>query len=181
MQYHLTQTEHSNAAPWWQWLLGGGTWRVFYDDTGTHTQAVYLCGAPWLGLPGLVCVAITAVRAWRTRELFPAFIVVAFAFAWLPWMLAPRTAFIYHFATALPFLYMATAYVISNMRSGAWQVSARWRELVLSFCDGYVILAVLTLSRLYPTLTGYPLPFHARNHPNAWWTGWLPVLTSSVR
>jgi len=176
VQYHLAQTEHPNAAPWWQWLLGGGTWRVFYDDRGTHTEAIYLCGAPWLWLPGLIGVGITAVRAWRTRELFSVLIVVAFAFAWLPWMLAPRTAFIYHFATALPFLYMAVAYVISQVRCGAWQISARWREVGLSCCEGYIILAVLTFIWLYPTLTGYPLPAHPSHPHNAWWTGWLPAL-----
>lgn len=168
---------HELASRWWQWIFGMKPGLLWHEDMGAQAQWIYLCGASWLWLPGLFCGATTATRAWRTRELFPTLIVVAFAFAWLPWMFSPRTAFLYHFSTALPFLYMAVAYVIGNIRSGAWQMSTRWREYTLLLCDGYVVLAVLTLIWLYPTLTGYPLPSPTGHHYSAWWMGWLPVLT----
>ncbi len=167
---------HALTSYWWQWPWGMNAGGFFHDHRGTQTAWIYLCGAPWLWLPGLFCVAIAAIRAWRTRELFPTLIVVAFAFAWLPWMFSPRSSFLYHFAPALPFLYMAVADVIGNVRSSAWQMSARWREYALLLCDGYVVLAVLTLIWLYPTLTGYPLPSQTGHHYSAWWMGWLPAL-----
>lgn len=168
--------DHELASRWWQWLFGMKSGLLFHDDAGSDGKWIYLCGAPWLWLLGLVCIVITAIRAWRTRDLFPTLIVIAFACAWLPWMFSPRTSFLYHFAPALPFLYMTVAYVISNVRNGTWQVSARWREYALLLCDGYVVLAVLTLVWLYPTLTGYPLPSQTGHHYSAWWMGWLPAL-----
>jgi predicted membrane-bound dolichyl-phosphate-mannose-protein mannosyltransferase len=167
---------HPFASAWWQWPFSVNAAGLFHEHRGATGTWIYLCGAPWLWLPGLVCVALTAIRAWRTRELFPALIVIAFAFAWLPWIFSPRITFLYYFSTALPFLYMAVAHVIGNVRSGAWQVSARWREHILLLCDGYIVLAVLTFIWLYPTLTGYPLPSEAGHHYNAWWMGWLPAL-----
>ncbi len=177
LRFHVTfSNPHPLDSSWWLWPLGMKTDLLFHNDEGGYGKWIYLCGAPWLWLPGLFCVGVTVVRAWRTRESFPTLIVVAFAFAWLPWMLSPRSSFLYYFSTGLPFLYMVVAYVIGNVRSGAWQVSARWREHILLLCDGYIVLAVLTFVWLYPTLTGYPLPSQAGHHYSAWWMGWLPIL-----
>jgi hypothetical protein len=175
--FHTLHPRHPRASWWWQWPLGGGTWRVFHDQTVDDFRSIYLCGTPWLWLPGLVCIGILAARAWRTRELFPTLLVVAIAFSWLPWMFAPRTTFIYHFAMTVPIFYIAVATVIGNIRNGGWQIPPQWRDHVVSFGDGYVILAFLTLIWLYPILVGYPLPSHSGKHSDAWWMGWLPALT----
>jgi len=176
LHFHASWSHpHELSSRWWQWVFGMKTGLLWHDDMGAKASWIFLYGAPWLWLPGLICVGVTAVKAIQTRQLFPTLIVIAFFWQWLPWMFSPRTSFLYHFSSALPFLYLSVAYVLGQNRSE--QSSTSWGVKVLNFArQVYPITSVLTFLWLYPTLTGYPLPSEAGHRLSHWLMGWLPAL-----
>ncbi len=92
-------------------------------------------------------------------------------------MLSPRTSFLYHFSSALPFLYLSVAYALGQQLGE--EAASSWRHRLINFaCRAYPIAGLLTFLWLYPTLTGYPLPSEAGHRFHHWLMGWLPALMS---
>ncbi len=56
-----TPHPHELASRWWQWVLGIKTGLLWHEDLGARARWIYLYGAPWLWLPGLVCMGFAAL------------------------------------------------------------------------------------------------------------------------
>src|SRR5204863_7387722 len=72
-------------------------------------------------------LAIPAMRfvtyqSFKRRSLAPALVTRAFATQWLAWARIDRAAFQYHYYTAVPFLLIASAYLIAELWNGpSWR------------------------------------------------------------
>ena len=63
-------------------------------------------------------MAFVAWQAFKRRSLALGLVFVAFAFQWMPWARIDRATFQYHYYAALPFLLIALAYFIAELRNG---------------------------------------------------------------
>ena len=110
---------HAASSPYWAWPLDlKPVW--FYQDSfdaGT-AAAIYDAGnlvAWWLSIPA---IAFVAWQAFKRRSLGLGLVFVAFAFQWMPWARIDRATFQYHYYAALPFLLIALAYFLAELRHG---------------------------------------------------------------
>ena len=110
---------HAASSPYWAWPLDlKPVW--FYQDSfaaGT-SGAIYDAGnlvAWWLSIPAM---AFVAWQAFARRSLALGLVFVAFAFQWMPWARIDRATFQYHYYAAIPFLLIALAYFIAELRNG---------------------------------------------------------------
>ncbi len=110
---------HAASSPYWAWPFDlKPVW--FYQDSfaaGT-AAAIYDAGnlvAWWLSIPAL---AFVAWQAFKRRSLALGLVFVAFAFQWMPWARIDRATFQYHYYAALPFLLIALAYFLAELRNG---------------------------------------------------------------
>ncbi len=110
---------HAASSPYWAWPFDlKPVW--FYQDSfaGNTAAAIYDAGnlvAWWLSIPAMIFVA---AQAFRRRSLALGLVFVAFAFQWMPWARIDRATFQYHYYAALPFLLIALAYFIAELRNG---------------------------------------------------------------
>ncbi len=110
--YHSKLVDnHSFKSPWFQWpVIGKPMWfyKADYLPAG-WTGGVYSTGNPLVWWPGLAALVWLAVRVFRSRKFrtMEMFLLAGFLTEFLPWVLVPRTTFIYHYFASVPFFIMA--------------------------------------------------------------------------
>ena len=111
---------HAASSPWWAWPFDlKPVW--FYQDSfaGEHRRGDLRRAAtsspggcrsrPW---------RFVAWQAYKRRSLALGLVFVAFVMQWLPWARIDRATFQYHYYAALPFLLIALAYFLAELRNG---------------------------------------------------------------
>ena len=89
-------------------------------------------------------------------------LVMGFLTQYLPWVLVPRSMFIYHYFASVPFIILATAVVFDLIPSP----KVKKRAMI-----AYVILAAVFFAMFYPYASGLLTP-------TAWldWLKWFPKI-----
>jgi len=75
-------------------------------------------------------------------------LVIAFAAQYLPWVLVPRSMYIYHYFASVPFIIMATALIINLVTENRPHL----RKLLMI---GYIVGAVVFFVMFFPYASGY--------------------------
>ena len=101
-----------------------------------------------------------APRRW---DLAAIFIAVVFLFSWLPYVFISRLTYIYHFYLAMPFLCLASAYLINKY----WHVKAGKIVTVVFFASVVIMFIVF-----YPVISGMPISTEYI-HKLKWLSGWF--------
>jgi dolichyl-phosphate-mannose-protein mannosyltransferase len=164
--YHSTLTAtHPFSSPWYSWPL-----MIDYFNGGVHVpiylqsanllngdrSSIVSMGNPavwWIGFAAIIALTVGfLVKAYskklNIKENLPAlFLIVAFFFQWLPYILISRVVFIYHFYTNVPILCLASAFFISKY----W--SSRWVK-ILTVAYFAIVVAMFVL--FYPVISGVP-------------------------
>jgi dolichyl-phosphate-mannose--protein O-mannosyl transferase len=83
----------------------------------------------------------------RRWDLAAIFIAVVFLFSWIPYVLISRATFIYHFYTSVPFLCLASAYIINKY----WNTKGGKVATIIFFASVVVLFVVF-----YPVISGAP-------------------------
>jgi dolichyl-phosphate-mannose-protein mannosyltransferase len=167
--YHLCQTRiDPNGSPWFGWPLllhPSVYYRLPPIGPGQpFVSEVWNLGNPALWWVAIPCLAYCAVAGIRDRSFAPMLIVIGYACAWLPFALVPRGLYLYHMLGALPYMVLATAFVLARMASIRFEVSAGQFALTLrgSYIVGLYLLAVIgAFAFFYPMWTGVPLSTEA--------------------
>lgn len=173
--YHkgLTGDTHYFRSPWYEWpLIIKPMW--YYSGTEFmpegYISSISCMGNPavwWTGLAALIFVAAqsavhgvriitarlrgeAAMRVNRTR----AFILLGFAAQYLPWVLVPRSTFIYHYFASVPFIILATVSALKTMARYSKR-RARAAACVLLFAALVLFIAFYPLESGLPTLRAY--------------------------
>ncbi len=111
---------HAASSPFWAWPFDlKPVWFYQGSFSGGTSAAIYDAGnliAWWLSIPAM---AFVAWQAFKRRSLALGLVFVAFAFQWLPWTRIDRATFQYHYYTSVPFLLVALAYFVAELRNGA--------------------------------------------------------------
>jgi dolichyl-phosphate-mannose-protein mannosyltransferase len=144
---------HSYQSPPWSWLLlKRPVSYYFHTAPNGDYREIMATGSPFVWWSSILALVYTAVAWLRSRDMRdPAgLIFVGFGLAYLPWLVFARSAvFIFYLLPAIPFMYLAVAYV--SVRIGeSWEA----RTAVSIFASGAVGLFMFYL----PLGTGASLP-----------------------
>lgn len=161
--YHagLSGDDHAFKSPWYEWPL---ILKPMYYYNGTNfagagkVASIMCMGNPAVWWVGLVTFVWTLCRAaknlWnRTTAVdpAPALIAAGFAAQYLPWVLVPRSMFIYHYFGSLPFVMISIAYAFERFEL---RDAAKARAAEIFYC---AVTACL-FAAFYPIATGVPFP-----------------------
>lgn len=180
LKYHATPglgMDHPYYSPWYLWPISQKPMWYYSSSRAAGTgSTIFAFGSPavwWTGLLALlaiVCVLLrrrVALRPLRLRanhesDMRPALIVIAFLAQYLPWALVPRGTYIYHYFPAVPFIILATSYVLDVLQD---RFGGRIKYLSYALMG---ISGVLFLG-FYPYVSGLRVP--------TWWLDlmrWFP-------
>ena len=121
--YHsgLGGDTHYFRSSWYQWpVIWWPMW--YYSGTGYLTgdmvSSISCMGNPavwWFGLVAIVYVFARVCwdrRASRSQMI----VIIGFASQFLPWVLVPRSTYIYHYFASVPFIIMASVLLLRDIR-----------------------------------------------------------------
>lgn len=157
-KYHagLAGDTHYFRSPWYQWPI---IWWPMWYYSGTAylpegtISSISCMGNPavwWFGLVAMLFVIgrMCWVRRASKKDVM---VVVAFASQFLPWVIVPRSTFIYHYFASVPFIIIASALLLDAIRGRS--------EKAFNITSGALLGAALALFGLfYPLESGLPCP-----------------------
>ena len=157
LDYHagLGGDTHYFRSPWYQWPI---IWWPMWYFSGTAympdgvISSISCMGNPavwWSGLIALIFVLVMA--AWKRRSPRAWFIVlIGFASQFLPWVLVPRSTFIYHYFASVPFIILCTVLMLDALRKKSPK-AFKWTGIAL------LSLALILFAAFYPLESGLPV------------------------
>ena len=158
--YHngLGGDPHFFRSPWHEWpLIEKPMWYyssdVAYLGLGV-VSSISCMGNPavwWTGAAALVIVLMYPVLRRKTSSA-PFLITVGFMSQFLPWVLITRSTFIYHYFASVPFIILATVYLLGELKKAdvyAFYTAAG------TICG----LALFLFAAFYPLESGFPCAY----------------------
>ena len=156
--YHagLSGDTHYFRSPWYQWPVIW--WPMWYFSGSAYLpdgmiSSISCMGNPavwWTGLAALIYILIAS--AWR-RKAPRAWLItlIGFAAQFLPWVLVPRSTFIYHYFASVPFIIICSVLALNEIR--------RRDRAAFKVCTGVLLaLALVLFVAFYPLESGLPAP-----------------------
>ncbi|MEA4999156.1 MAG: phospholipid carrier-dependent glycosyltransferase [Candidatus Limiplasma sp.] len=164
--------DHPFNSPWWQWpLILKPMWfsQDKFEPQG-FASTIMCMGNPLIFYVGAVCMlavfGMFVFKYLRVRgglryrqgdgDLTLTVLVIGFLAQYLPWVLVPRSMYMYHYFASVPFIILATTVVFS--RSG----HKRLRQWLMV---AYVLMAAIFFILFFPYASGLLTP--------TWWLDWL--------
>lgn len=157
LSYHssLGDDTHYFRSPWYEWpLIVKPMW--YYSGNAfmppDTVSSISCMGNPavwWGGLVGLVYVAIKCARS-RARDKNSLYLLISFASQYLPWVLVPRSTFIYHYFASVPFIILCAAVLIED-------IERKDRELAGKVAGVWIGAAAVLCAMFYPLMSGTPI------------------------
>ncbi len=156
--------DHPFQSPWYQWpLILKPMWYVRDGYEPAGMGATIMCmGNPVVFYAGALAMAAMLALLWRKYvslrgdairlrqgdgELNPAIIVTAFLAQYLPWVLVPRSMYMYHYFASVPFIILSTVYLLGL-------IPQERRKLKNGLLWGLVALAAIAFVAFYPYASG---------------------------
>ena len=157
LNYHagLGGDTHYFRSPWYQWpVIWWPMW--YYSGTAYMPEgmisSISCMGNPavwWTGLIALISILIGA--AWKRRAPRTWLLVlIGFASQFLPWVLVPRSTFIYHYFASVPFIILCTVLMLDWLRRRSPR-AFQWASIVL------LAAALILFVAFYPLESGLPV------------------------
>ena len=157
LNYHagLGGDTHYFRSPWYQWPVIW--WPMWYYSGTAYMPAgmissISCMGNPavwWTGLIALIFILIAA--AWKRRAPKAWLLVlIGFASQFLPWVLVPRSTFIYHYFASVPFIILCTVLMLNWLRRRSPR-AFQWASIVL------LAAALILFVAFYPLESGLPV------------------------
>ena len=121
--YHagLGGDTHYFRSPWYQWPV---IWWPMWYYSGTAympegtVSSISCMGNPavwWFGLAAMIYVIVRMCWERRSPRRY-VMCVVGFASQFLPWVIVPRSTFIYHYFASVPFIIIASVLLLDDVR-----------------------------------------------------------------
>ena len=157
LNYHsgLGGDTHYFRSEWYEWPI---IWWPMWYYSGTAympdgvISSISCMGNPavwWFGLGALFFVIVRMCMARRAPRTYT-MVIIGFASQFLPWVLVPRSTFIYHYFASVPFIILASVLMLRwlHMKSDtAFKVTS---TVLLT-------LALLLFIAFYPLESGTPV------------------------
>jgi len=157
LSYHagLGGDTHYFRSEWYEWPI---IWWPMWYFSGTAympegtISSISCMGNPavwWSGLIALIFILVAG--AWKRRAPREWLIVlIGFASQFLPWVLVPRSTFIYHYFASVPFIILCTVLALDCLRKQD-KFAFKWASGAL------IALAVILFAAFYPLESGLPV------------------------
>ncbi len=154
--YHagLGGDTHYFRSPWYQWPVIW--WPMWYYSGSAYMpegtiSSISCMGNPavwWFGLAALVYVLVRMCLKRRAGKN-DVMVIVGFASQYLPWVIVPRSTFIYHYFASVPFIILASVLLLEAIR--------KKNETAFNVVSGSLLGAALVLfGAFYPLESGLP-------------------------
>ena len=155
--YHsgLGGDTHYFRSPWYEWPI---IWWPMWYFSGTAympdgvISSISCMGNPavwWFGLAAMIFVLVRMCMVRRAPKSY-VMTVIAFASQFLPWVLVPRSTFIYHYFASVPFIIIASILMLKWVRS---RTESGFKALTITLCAAALVLFVA----FYPLESGLPV------------------------
>ena len=157
LNYHagLGGDTHYFRSEWYEWpIIWWPMW--FYSGTSFMPDGVIssisCMGNPavwWFGLAALIFVLVRMCMVRRASKSY-SMVAVGFASQFLPWVLVPRSTFIYHYFASVPFIILASVLFLRWLRARSEETYKITVIVLLS-------AALLLFIAFYPLESGLPV------------------------
>jgi dolichyl-phosphate-mannose-protein mannosyltransferase len=143
--YHTgLKATHPYTSMWWSWpLLIRPIYLYTSDEIGGMVSRIYAFGNPIVFWFGFVSVITSMVYAYLEKNKKLALIVFSYIIFFVPWALSPRIMFLYHYLPSVPFLAIATGYILRRFSKIAY---------------AYFFVCLLLFIYFYPHWAGIKIP-----------------------
>lgn len=143
--YHTgLKATHPYSSQWWSWpLLIRPIYLYTSDEIGGMVGKIYAMGNPLVFWFGLSSVLLSCAYSFVEKNKKLGIVVFSYLIFFAPWALSPRIMFMYHYLPSVPFLAIATGYVLR-----------RNAKLIVPFFVSALVLFVY----FYPHWTGIQVP-----------------------
>lgn len=155
--YHngLGNDDHFFRSPWYEWpLIVKPMW--YYSGNAfvpsNMVSSISCMGNPavwWGGLLSLFYVLFRFVNR-RGRDRESLMLLIGFLSQYLPWVLVPRSTFIYHYFASVPFIILCAAVVIEDIELRSSK-AAKWVSGI------WIGAAAMLCAAFYPLMSGTPV------------------------
>ena len=177
LNYHSTPglgMDHPFQSPWWQWpFILKPMWfaQDSYEPAG-YASTIMCMGNPWVFYLGAIAMlgalAACVLKYLNLRsgvslrqgdgDLTLPVLAVGFLAQYLPWVLVPRSMYIYHYFASVPFIILATAWWLDRLPRSR----PRLRMGVMAL---YLVGALVFFVMFFPYASGWLTS-----------TGWLDAM-----
>ncbi|MBQ8954915.1 MAG: phospholipid carrier-dependent glycosyltransferase, partial [Clostridia bacterium] len=153
--YHkdLTNDTHFFKSLWYEWpLIVKPMW--YYSGSGYLAEgwisSISCMGNPAVWWTGLFALLFVRFRWWKGEGGRTSFyVLLGFMAQYLPWLLVPRSTFIYHYFASVPFIILCTAMFVEWLRG-------RSAQKARVFAGALIGAALMLFIAFYPLESGLP-------------------------
>ncbi|GGH38740.1 glycosyltransferase family 39 protein [Paenibacillus segetis] len=167
--YHSQlQSTHPFASSWWEWpFMKRPVW--FYSagdqvDPGLVSSIVTM-GNPLVWWSGIFAMLLTIWFTIKRKDKRFYVIWIAFLSQYVPWMLVPRSTFLYHYFAMVPFMILGIIYMMKVFESKF--------ESFKYIRYSYIAVAALLFIMFYPVLSGMVVKQSYVDHILRWFQTWV--------
>ncbi len=142
--YHTgLEATHPYTSPWWSWpFLLRPVWLYTNSFPDGKVANIYFLGNPVVFWFGVLAVFYSLYLSWKNRFKKLAWVIFSYFVFFVPWAVAPRIMFLYHYLPSVPFMSMVLGFVLR-----------RDFDKALIFFT----IAAFVFAYFYPHLTGIPI------------------------
>ena len=156
--YHagLGGDTHAFRSEWYEWPIIW--WPMWYYSGSAYLPAdgmvssISCMGNPavwWFGLVAMLFVLGRTAWMRRAPKTY-VMVIIAFASQFLPWVLVPRSTFIYHYFASVPFIIIASVLMLNWIRSKS---DAAFKAVAITL----MVAALVLFIAFYPLESGLPV------------------------
>jgi len=156
--YHTgLKATHPYSSMWWEWpLLIRPIYLYTSDEVGGWVSRIYAMGNPFVFWFGFSAIIMSSIYAFVEKNKKVGLVVFSYLIFFAPWAASPRIMFLYHYLPSIPFLAIATGYVLR-----------RNPKLIFS----YFLICSLAFIYFYPHWAGLQIPLWL-DKSYYWFSSW---------
>lgn len=112
--YHTgLRATHAYSSSWWAWpFLIRPIYLYTSGEVGGRVARIYAMGNPFVFWFGITSVVMGFIYAFVEKNKKIGFTIFSYLIFFVPWAASPRIMFLYHYLPSVPFLAIATGYVL---------------------------------------------------------------------
>lgn len=143
--YHTgLKATHPYTSMWYSWpFLFRPIYLYTSEEANGMVARIYAMGNPFVFWFGVASVITSFIYSWFAKNKKLGLVVFSYLIFFVPWAMSPRIMFLYHYLPSIPFLAIATAYVLR-------------RNPKLVFV--YLLACLLSFIYFYPHWAGLQIP-----------------------
>lgn len=156
--YHTRlKAEHAYTSPWWSWpFLARPIYLYTSNVVNGMVSKIYAMGNPLVFWFGIISIFASAFLSFVEKNKKLGFVVFSYFVFFAPWAVSPRIMFLYHYLPSLPFLAIASGFILK-----------KYPKLILPI----IVCCLLSFVYFYPHWAGLEIPVWL-DRSYYWFSSW---------